>query len=108
LNHRFQVTVWLVERAEFQTVEIVAEDDAAASKAVARPGVEVTHVASMFPVLDWQKQVFNREEAGAYLGATVAKVDHLMAAGKLPRARDGRPLFTRRQLDAYVEEGKAA
>jgi hypothetical protein len=110
VRHRFQVTLWVSERAEFQTVEIVADTKKPdeVKDIFARPGVEVRNVTDLGGVIDWNSQVFNREEAGVYIRATEKKIDHLMGEGKLPKARDGRPLFTRRQLDAYVEEGKAA
>jgi hypothetical protein len=60
------------------------------------------------PLVDWSRGTFNTEESAEYLRCSPSKISELMATGKLPKARDGRPIFTRRILDKYIEEQRMA
>jgi|ERR1051326_2912091 hypothetical protein len=50
------------------------------------------------------QNVFELEEAAEYLRCSVDKVNRWMGKGKLPKAREGYPKFTRAMLDAVVED----
>lgn len=51
---------------------------------------------------------FRAEEAAAYLGIKVSKLYELMGEGRLKRAKNGDPLFSREQLDRVAAEGMGA
>jgi hypothetical protein len=67
-------------------------------------GIEPVSVGPGRVLLEPHQQTFDRAEAAAYLCSGVSTVDALMAAGDLPRAKSGRPLFPRRVLDLVVEK----
>lgn len=106
MNHRYQVVLWISEKAEFQTVEVVAAKKEDVANIFARPGVEVRHVAHMWEELNWNQQTFDRQEQAAYLRRSVDFVDEKAGKGLLPKSPSG--IHTRRQLDAFIEQGKAA
>lgn len=51
----------------------------------------------------FQQETFNKGEAAEFLRCSESQIDRLMANDLLPRARDGRPIFTRRALLRYIE-----
>ena len=51
------------------------------------------------PVIDWAKPTKTYEEAAVFLGCSTSHVSALMAAGDLPKARNGRPLFLNGTLE---------
>lgn len=77
-------------------------EDEARALAESMAGVVVQLVVLHAYKLDWEQQVFTKDEAGEYLRCTSAKIDKLMAAGALPKARNGFPVFTRRMLDECI------
>lgn len=87
-----------------QSVFIRAEREKQALEIAAELGVTPIKVGPARVVLDPWQQTFDRNEAGAYLGGEVSKIDKLMAQGVLPKARDGRPIFTKRVLDLVIEK----
>jgi hypothetical protein len=66
------------------------------------PDVEIVSLTRLRVALQPNQRLFNRDEAGEYLRHAPNKIDELMAQGALPKARDGRPLFTREMLEDVV------
>ena len=87
-----------------QSVLIRAPREEQAIEIATALGVTPITVGPPRIVLDPDQQTYDRTQAGAYLGGGPAKVDQLMAEGVLPKAKDGRPIFTRRVLDLVIEK----
>lgn len=86
------------------SVQVWAEDEKAARAALESDGFHVVHVGPGLPVIDWNKPVFNREEAEIYLSATSSPFNELAGMGVLPSSQRGRPLYARHVLDKVVTD----
>ena len=88
--------------SQIQSILVRANCESQAAAMVMDAGADVLTVGEGRPVLDWEQRTFNREEAGVYLRGSASKVDEAMAKGDLPKARNGRPIFTREMLDELI------
>lgn len=86
------------------TIMVRATNHVQARSTLMDAGVHVVAVGDGRPVIDWDQRTFNREEAGVYLRGSASKVDEAMAKGDLPKARNGRPIFTRDMLDELIRK----
>jgi hypothetical protein len=57
------------------------------------PDLVLVRVQEVRPILDWNQQVFKRDEAAAFLRIGLSSLDAAMARGDLPKARNGDPRF---------------
>lgn len=51
-----------------------------------------------------EQSVFTLEEAAAFTQYSADQIGRFMGKGKLPKAREGHPRFTRRMLEQLIEE----
>lgn len=85
-----------------------AETPEAAKALLEGPGILIHSIGPGCPILDPHQYTFTREEAAAWLRAKAtydtasSLVDKMMADGDLPKAQNGRPLFTRPMLERAV------
>lgn len=89
--------------APLHSILVRAETEGEALDLVQRGNVAVHSIGPGRPVLDWEQEIWNREEAAVWMHGHASKVDALMAKGFLPKAKNGHPLFTRGQLLAAIE-----
>ncbi len=89
-----------------QSIFVVAETQGQAIYLVREMGldIEVSSAGPGVPVLDPAQEIFGRDSAAAFLGYETSGIDTMMADGRLPKARDGKPRFTRRMLLATVDK----
>jgi len=89
---------------DLQSSDVQAETPEEAQAIVEGAGLIVVKVTHLWPLLDWHARTYNREEAAVFLRCTPSKIDELMAKGELPKARQGRPIFTREMLERAIEK----
>jgi excisionase family DNA binding protein len=104
MNREFQLLYRTAADGPVLVVNVVAETEEEARGLLEPSGLTVLSAREIRQVIDWEQVWFTREEAAVYLRCSAAKIDKLMAAGKLRKARDGRPRFHRRELDAIGSE----
>jgi excisionase family DNA binding protein len=86
-----------------QTINVVASKKEDVRKLL--PNVHILSIEQIRIVLDPNQQWFRPEEAAEYLGCGVSTIyDKYVAEGKLPKAKDGNPIYSRRQLDAVAAD----
>ncbi len=57
------------------------------------------------PVIDWHQPTFNSEEAIVFLKATGRTfLANLMSSGKLPKPKNGNPIFRRADLEGVIDQ----
>jgi hypothetical protein len=104
MNREFQVLYQSSGESNLQTIPVVAETENEARCLIENPKREVISIKEIRPLLDWNQKTFSKEEAAVYLRCTSSQIDKLMAEGKLPKSKNGRPLFTRTMLDRVIEQ----
>ena len=107
----FQAVV-TTEKGNFQVLTLAAKNEEEV-RTTLLPNVTIVSLKEVRPVMDWNAATFDRESAAVFLQCSPSKVDALMADGDLPKAKNGRPLFTRAMLERVIEKrmvmgGKAA
>lgn len=84
------------------SLTVEAENPEAARAKVEAGGYIVFDVTQGRAPIAPNQQTYNREEAATFLRCDASTVDCLMAKGELPKARNGRPIFTRRMLEEVI------
>lgn len=62
----------------------------------------VVSAVEVLAIINPNQEVFNRSEAAAYLRISTSELADRVDAGKIACSKDGRPLFRKRDLDAYL------
>ena|ERR1041385_8830231 len=89
-----------------KTMEVKAAHEKAAREVVEGAGVTVKAIRELRVVIDPNQNYFRVEEAAEYLriGASTFYETYL-ETGILPKAMEGKPVYSRRQLDAVALRG---
>lgn len=83
---------------DLKTVRVTASVEKEARKMVGA-AVHIVSISQVRVVIDLNQTFFRVEEAAEYLRCGVSTIYGFMEDGTLPRAKDGNPIFHRKQLD---------
>lgn len=81
-----------------------AETPNEAESILEKAGKRVSSVGPGRPVIDWNQDTWDSEEACLFLKCKPTKLAEMMGNGVLPKARNGRPLFKKAWLERAVEK----
>jgi hypothetical protein len=86
---------------ELRSMLVRAESAAEAQWHLEQAGLTVTSVGTGFPVIDWSKPYFNREEAKCFVMLEDSEFSKQVRAGKIQQSA-GRAVYSRVNLDRYL------
>jgi hypothetical protein len=108
MKHEYQV-VYRTDAGPLLSLNVVAaKPEEAASVVHACDDLKLVRVLEIRPLIDWNQRIFTMDEAAEYVRRSRDFITRKQGEGKLPKSPSGTVLFTRAQLDQFVEEGKAA
>jgi hypothetical protein len=55
------------------------------------------------PIMDWNMPVFDMHGAALFAKCSYSQISTWMAQGKLPKAKEGKPRFYRRDLERVID-----